>query len=83
MFEPREMTCAELVELVTEYLEDALPADERAAFLEHLAGCDGCHAHIAQLRAALRVAGALPRERLSQPAEEELVAAFRSWAAGE
>jgi hypothetical protein len=46
----------------------------------HLAGCDGCSAHVEQVRAVLRVAGALPPERLSEGAEHELVAAFLAWA---
>jgi anti-sigma factor RsiW len=74
-----DLTCAELVELATEYLEGALSAEQREAFEGHLVGCDGCVAHLGQIRALLRVAGALPPERLSEPAEEELVAAFRSW----
>jgi anti-sigma factor RsiW len=75
-----EMACAELVELVTEYLEDTLTAAERERIRRHLLGCDGCRAHLAQMRAALRVAGTLPPERLSETAEERLVAVFRSWA---
>jgi anti-sigma factor RsiW len=75
-----DLTCAELVELATEYLEEALPAGELERFTEHLQGCDGCIAHLEQLRAVMRVAGALPRERLSADSEEQLVAVFRSWA---
>jgi anti-sigma factor RsiW len=75
-----DITCEELVGQATEYLEGALTAEQRERFERHLAGCDGCHAHLAQLRAVLRVAGALPAEGLSEPAEEDLVAAFRTWA---
>jgi anti-sigma factor RsiW len=75
-----DMSCAELVELVTEYLEDQLPAAERERIREHLLLCDGCGAHVEQLRAVLRIAGALPHERLSARAEAQLVDGFRSWA---
>jgi anti-sigma factor RsiW len=75
-----EITCEELVELVTEYLEGALTPAARERVERHLAGCDGCSAHIEQVRAVLRVAGALAPERLSDRAEDELVAAFVSWA---
>jgi anti-sigma factor RsiW len=61
------MDCEELVALATEYLEGALPASERARVEAHLRECDGCDAHLAQLRAAIEVAGTLPPERL--PAE--------------
>ena len=45
----RPMVCRELVELVTEYLDDALPPDLRAAVFRHLAGCDGCVEYVRQL----------------------------------
>jgi anti-sigma factor RsiW len=75
-----DITCEELVELVTEYLEGALTPAARERIELHLAGCDGCSAHLEQVRAVLRVAGALPPERLSDGAEDELVATFLSWA---
>jgi anti-sigma factor RsiW len=49
-----DMSCAELVELVTDYFEDQLPAAERERIREHLLLCDGCHAHVEQVRAVLR-----------------------------
>jgi anti-sigma factor RsiW len=77
-----DLACQELVELATEYLEGALGAEQRARLEHHLSHCDGCHAHLGQLRAVVRAAEALPEERLSVAAEDELVAAFRAWAAG-
>jgi anti-sigma factor RsiW len=74
-----DITCEELVELVTEYLEGALTPAVRARVELHLAGCDGCSAHIEQVRAVLRVACALPPERLSDAAEDNLATAFMSW----
>jgi anti-sigma factor RsiW len=73
-----DIACAELVELATEYLEDALPAAERERIERHLRECDGCEAHLRQLRAALRIAGALPPEELSAGALEAIL---RAWAA--
>lgn len=76
-----ETTCKELVERVTDYLEDALSPDERARLERHLSECDGCHAHLEQMRVALQIAGALPPEKLSEPAEEQLTVLLRSEAA--
>ena len=45
-----EMPCRELVELVTEYLEDALPAQDRARFEAHLADCEDCNTYLDQMR---------------------------------
>lgn len=75
------MTCQALVERITDYLEDALPPDERARVERHLSGCDGCTAYLAQMHAALRVAATLPPERLSDAAGERVVREFRAWAA--
>ena len=43
------MVCRELVELVTEYLDNALPPDLHAAVTRHLNGCDGCVEYVRQL----------------------------------
>ena len=52
-----DLACRELVELVTDYLEGALPATERERFEAHLAECEGCDAYVEQVRATIRLAG--------------------------
>jgi anti-sigma factor RsiW len=52
-----DLACRELVELVTDYLEDALPSGERERFEAHLAECDACDAYVEQVRATIRLAG--------------------------
>jgi anti-sigma factor RsiW len=54
------LACRDLVELVTERLDEALPAGEAAAFDAHIAGCDGCAGYVAQLRTTVRAIRALP-----------------------
>jgi anti-sigma factor RsiW len=76
---PDELTCRELVELVTDYLEGALPDEERARFEAHLAECDGCAAYLAQMRDTLRIAGRLREESIAPEARESLLRAFRDW----
>jgi anti-sigma factor RsiW len=71
------MTCQELVELVTDYLEGRLP-DATVAQLEgHLSQCDGCTAYIEQMRLTLRALGSIPPETVSDAARDELIVAFR------
>ena len=78
------MACRELVEVVTELLEDALEGEERSRIEEHLAGCDGCRAYLAQIRATLLVAGSLKdEEELAPETEDALVDLFRTWVAEE
>ncbi|HLQ15801.1 MAG TPA: zf-HC2 domain-containing protein [Candidatus Eisenbacteria bacterium] len=73
------MTCREVVELMSEYLEGTLSKGDRARFEDHLAGCDGCKAYLAQLRTTLRVLGTLPDEPVPEPLKAELLRAFRDW----
>jgi anti-sigma factor RsiW len=73
------LTCVELVELVTDYLEGALPPREARRFEDHIAMCEGCTAYVEQMRATLRVLGEIPPETLSPEAERELLDAFRDW----
>jgi anti-sigma factor RsiW len=76
------MSCRELVEVITEYLEGTLAAEDRAAFERHLSGCDGCTAYLDQMRQTIRALGHLPPEWLSPEAERNLLTAFRGWREG-
>ena len=76
------LTCRELVELVSDYLEEALPAAERARFEAHIAGCEHCATYVLQMRETLALLGALPAEAISPQAEADLRLAFRGWKAG-
>jgi anti-sigma factor RsiW len=73
------MTCREVVELMTDYLEGALSTADRARFEQHLASCAGCTAYLEQLRVSLRVVGAMAAEPVPEAQRSELVAAFRDW----
>ena len=74
-----EMTCQELVELVTEYLEGTLPAPQRARFEHHLAGCTYCSTYLEQMREVIRTLGRLTWEALPPQAADALLGAFRDW----
>jgi anti-sigma factor RsiW len=75
----REMPCQELVELVTEYLEDRLSAVDRARFEAHIAECEYCATYLEQMRITIRTLGRIPEESLSGEARDALMSAFRSW----
>lgn len=74
-----EMPCRELVEVVTDYLEDRLSAMDRARFEAHLAQCEVCRLYLEQFRQTLRALGRLPEESLSPEARTALLDAFRGW----
>ncbi len=73
-----DLSCQELVELVTDYLENALPPAERARFDAHVAGCPGCELHLEQLRATIALTRA-SRELEAEPGIAALRGAFRGW----
>ena len=74
-----DLTCAELVELVTDYLEKALPSHERRRFEDHLTDCPGCAAYLEQMQTTISAAGRLREEGLDPRVRDELLAAFRGW----
>jgi anti-sigma factor RsiW len=78
----RMLTCQEMVELVTDYLEGRLDDASRQRFEAHVADCDACTLYIEQMRQTIVALGHIPAERISTEAEEELVAAFRDWREG-
>ena len=51
------MACKDVVELITAYLDGALPDDVHAEVDDHLAGCDGCQNVLAQWRTIIGLAG--------------------------
>jgi hypothetical protein len=73
------LTCQELVELVTDYLEDALPAADRLRFEDHIARCAGCTRYLEQMRLTIATIGRLREDDLSKDAREDLITAFRAW----
>ena len=80
MHEAEALSCQELVELVTAYLERALPSEDHARFEEHVAGCDGCERYVEQMQTTIRLTGELTSEAVPPEAEHALLSAFRSWA---
>ena len=79
MIDTEALSCKELVELVTDYLEGVLGERDLRAFEGHLADCDGCTEYIDQMRTTIRVVGTLTPNDLTQAAETALLQAFRDW----
>lgn len=75
----RDLTCKELVELITGYLEGTLRGRQRRRFESHLAACDGCTRYLAQMEATIRATGRLTEEQVPDEQKVVLLAAFRDW----
>lgn len=73
-----ELTCQQLVELVTDYLEGALTAEARADFEAHLGECPACADYVAQFRHTIDALGTLAAAAPAQPSAE-LLELFRAW----
>ena len=73
------LTCQQIVDLITAYLEGDLPAHERLGFEKHVAICPPCRAHLAQMRRVIATTGTLTVEDVSSEAELALRHAFRDW----
>ena len=73
------LSCREIVQLATEYLEGTMPAEARLRFERHVAICPPCRSFLGQMRETLRLSGELPEESLSPETREALLEAFRDW----
>jgi predicted anti-sigma-YlaC factor YlaD len=73
------MTCQELVEVITDYMENRLPAYDRVRFEEHLGLCEGCRNYLEQVRQTIRLTGRLPEDALSPEGRDRLLQAFRTY----
>lgn len=76
---PTGLTCEELVKLVTDYLEGAMPPAECQRFEMHLDECEGCRAYLTQMRQTITLTGRLTETHLSPAARAELLQLFRDW----
>jgi anti-sigma factor RsiW len=73
------LTCQELVEVVTDYVEGSLSDEDVQRFDEHLASCMGCATYVAQMRQTIELTGTLREEDLSPDARDALLARFHDW----
>ena len=72
------LACDDVMQRVTEYLDEALPPGATKAFEQHLAECAACAGHLQEIRQTIRGLGALPREPMPAPMKDRLLHALRS-----
>jgi anti-sigma factor (TIGR02949 family) len=76
------LSCRELTEIITDYLEGAMTAAQRKRFDDHVAECKGCAHYLQQMRHTIAITGRLTEEQVPEEAKERLLAAFRDWKSG-
>ena len=74
-----ELSCRELVEIVTEYLEGGLSESERTRFEEHLEDCEGCANHLDQIRVTISLTHRVTPDDICDETKSQLLEAFRDW----
>jgi anti-sigma factor RsiW len=74
-----DLTCQELVELVTDYLDGALDEETADRFERHLSVCPGCETYLDQMRRTASLMGEIPVDTLSEEAQTALLDTFRDF----
>ena len=82
MSSQRSLTCQELTEVLTDYLEGVMPTEDRVRFEAHLEVCEGCVTYVEQMRQAIATVHELRIEEVEATAPEDLLEAFRAWKRG-
>ena len=72
---PIDLTCQEVVELVTELFDDSMPPQDRARIEQHLLVCPPCTLHVRQIEDVRGLARELPAAAPSQ----QVLDVFRRW----
>jgi hypothetical protein len=75
----QHVTCSDVVELVTDYLERSLPADDATLVEQHLNFCEGCVWYVDQIRTTVTTVGRIEPEEVPPDVRDRLLNAFRDW----
>ncbi|HEX3298479.1 MAG TPA: zf-HC2 domain-containing protein [Actinomycetota bacterium] len=75
----QSLTCHEVIDLLSNYIEGALTGDDRRRVDEHLALCDGCATYLEQMRETIRLSGMVSEEEVPETDKAALLDAFRDW----
>jgi anti-sigma factor RsiW len=73
------IACQDVVELVTDYFDQALPPEEASLFEQHINFCDGCDRYLDQVRSTIAAVGRITAEDVPPETRDKLMVAFREW----
>jgi anti-sigma factor RsiW len=71
-----DVRCREVVEVLSDYFEGALPVEQRAALEQHLLTCEGCVNYVDQMRTSIRLTGRLQEEDVPGPVMDKVMQMF-------
>ena len=75
------LTCVEMTELITDYLEGSMGLEQRLAFQKHVGLCRHCREYLHQMKLTVDTLGAMPADPVPAPVMDELLSRFRHWKA--
>ncbi|PKN59392.1 MAG: anti-sigma factor [Deltaproteobacteria bacterium HGW-Deltaproteobacteria-14] len=73
------LSCQELTELVTAYLEGRLGLLDRLRFRMHIGMCQHCRTYLREQKLVIAAVGHLPAEPIPDGVRDELLDRFRDW----
>jgi anti-sigma factor RsiW len=73
------LSCKQVTELITDYLEGRLDLIERMRFQMHVGMCKHCRAYLRQMKATVAAVGQLPDEHLPDDVRDEMRKRFATW----
>jgi predicted anti-sigma-YlaC factor YlaD len=77
MVDGHALSCQEVVELVTDYFEGTLGAEQAAVLEAHLELCDGCRSYVEQMRTTIETVGRIEESDVPPEVRDALLSAFR------
>ncbi|HEX5621326.1 MAG TPA: zf-HC2 domain-containing protein [Solirubrobacteraceae bacterium] len=72
------ISCQEVVEVITDYLEGKLSPEDVAIFEAHLELCDGCKWYLEQMRTTIAAVGRVEDAEVPDELRDTVLAAFRN-----
>jgi len=75
------MSCQEIVEVITEYIELTLSEPDRSRFEEHLRVCGPCTTYLEQMRLTIQLVGRIQTDTIPPKNQQDLLLLFRDWKA--
>lgn len=73
------LSCKQITELVTDYIEGRMSLIDRIRFQMHVGMCRHCRAYLRQMRTTIAVLGKLPDEPMPDDVRDELRKRFAQW----
>ena len=76
------MSCQEMTELITEFLDGSMPWFQRIRFQMHVGLCRGCRHYLGQMKLTIKTLGQLPPDPMPPEIRDEMLRRFRNWKKG-